>query len=143
MLLNRDKKIWVGERLDHPGSFQMPQGGIEEGEAPLNTLFREVEEETGIVPAQFCVLKESDHWHTLVWPPEVQANAWNGKFQGQTQKWFLCQLNSEQDPTNLQVDIPEFSSHKWVDINDVTSLVVPFKRDVYEAVVDEFSWYFF
>jgi putative (di)nucleoside polyphosphate hydrolase len=141
MLINRDKNVWVGERMDHPGAFQMPQGGVEFNEDPRDAALRELCEETSVDPSQVVMLAESADWHYIHWPKEVQAKAWGGKFKGQKQKWYLLQLTTDFDPTNLDVEMPEFSCHKWSHIDTVADMVVPFKRDVYKSIVDEFKVY--
>lgn len=142
MLTRKDKKIWVGERIDHPGHFQMPQGGIDDNETPESALFRELWEETGIPEKDVRVLASSNGWHIMHWPIEIQKKAWGGQFAGQMHKWFLLQLDLDHDPTILTHDIPEFSCHQWVDHSQIVNLTVEFKKHAYLNVLKEFEWYF-
>lgn len=139
MLLNHEGKVWVGERLDCPGAFQMPQGGIDDGEDIQDALFRELEEETGIAKNAVRLIAFSKIWHQVMWPKEIQHKVFKGQYKGQLQKWALCRLIDTKDPSNLNVQTPEFVSYKWVDVQSLVSLVVDFKKEVYTQVIEEFS----
>ena len=142
MLVNSDKRVWVGERLNTPNAWQMPQGGIDPEEAVKDTLFRELYEETGIRASDVELLAEAKDWKTFTWPEELQERLWGGVYRGQRLKWFLLKLNADKDVTNLISHHPEFSSHKWVNVNELTQYIVDFKRAMYEDIIKEFAWYF-
>ena len=137
MLVNTSGRVWVGEREDFPGAWQMPQGGIDAGEEPRTAALRELEEETGVSNVAF--LAEAPDWLKYELPPELKARAWKGRWRGQMQKWFAFRhLGPDADIDVLGVDSPEFARWQWVDIEDVPRLIVDFKRPVYEAVIEAF-----
>jgi len=136
-LLNPDGRVWVGERNDAPGAWQMPQGGIDDGEAPQAAALRELEEETGTANVEF--LAEAPHWLKYDLPADLQRCAWKGRWNGQMQKWFAYRF----DGSDLEIDVlgvakPEFERWKWVRPDQLPELIVPFKRPIYEAVVEVF-----
>ncbi len=136
-LLNPDGRVWVGERNDAPGAWQMPQGGIDDGEAPQAAALRELEEETGTANVEF--LAEAPHWLKYDLPADLQRRAWKGRWNGQMQKWFAYRF----DGSDLEIDVlgvakPEFERWKWVRPDQLPELIVPFKRPIYEAVVEVF-----
>ena len=149
MLLNRDNLVWTGCRADMPGEpegpgqwWQMPQGGIDEGEEPYQGALRELYEETSIRSVER--LAESRDWLTYDLPDELVGKAWKGRYRGQKQKWFVLRFTGDDS----EIDIhepgggghkPEFMSWKWQPMPDLPKLIVPFKRAVYEALVAEFS----
>ena len=136
MLLNADGMIWVGRRMDTPNGWQMPQGGIDEGETPRVAALRELEEEIGTGKAQ--IVAESDAWHRYDLPPHLLGRAWGGRYRGQEQRWFLLHFNGDDSDINIQTEHPEFDAWQWVAPGALCDLVVPFKRGVYEQVVAEF-----
>ncbi len=137
MLFNEFGKIWVGQRINAIGAWQMPQGGIEEGESPEAAALRELHEETGTDKAE--LLAESEGWLVYDLPESLAAMAWEGRYRGQVQKWFACRFSGEdRDIDTLGVENPEFAEWQWVDIDEVPRLIVDFKRAVYEAVTAEF-----
>ncbi len=137
-LFNRAGKVFVAQRLDSPGpAWQMPQGGIDKGEAPLDAAWRELQEETGVTSAE--LLAESKTWLTYDLPPELAATLWKGKYRGQEQKWYAFRFTGDESEIDIAGEHPEFSSWKWVDFPQVTELIVPFKRVLYEKVVLEFK----
>ena len=142
MLVNAKKQIWVGERLNTPGAWQMPQGGIDLEEESRAAAFRELTEETGIQSTDITVIAESENWLSFAWPENLRKILWEGTYHGQRLKWFLLRLDAIHDPTNLDVSHPEFSTHKWIDIDEILPVIVDFKRDMYANVINEFSWYF-
>lgn len=142
MLVNKKKQVWVGERLSSPQAWQMPQGGIDINEEPRATAFRELHEETGIQPKHVSIIAESNDWLTFVWPEDIQKKLWDGLYVGQRLKWFLMRLEADHDVTDLKVHHPEFSTYKWIDVNELIPVIVDFKRDMYRQVTTEFAWYF-
>ena len=144
MVLNAKGEVWIGRRLMRPdkeapgGSWQMPQGGIDAGEAPAAAALRELAEETGMRTAH--ILAESRKWHAYDLPAELVGRVWGGKYRGQTQKWFAIRF----DGLDSEIDIappghePEFEAWRWAPLDDVLGLIVPFKRQVYGAVIAEF-----
>ncbi len=142
MLVNAHKSVWVGKRFNTPDAWQMPQGGIDPEESAIQTLYRELHEETGIHAKDVTLIAESNEWITFTWPEELQERLWGGVYRGQRLKWFLLKLNADHDVTNLISEHPEFSTHKWANINDIATLIVDFKRPMYETIIKEFAWYF-
>lgn len=150
MLLNRVGHVWVGQRADTPlkdppaegaGSWwQMPQGGIDAREDPQSAALRELFEETSVRSVE--IVAETKHWLTYDLPPALQGKAWGGRFKGQKQKWFAARFLGKEEEINICPAPPhkrEFIKWQWVPIKNLVSLIVPFKRDVYEAVVEEFG----
>lgn len=146
MLLNREKKIWIGRRIskshDDPNAliWQMPQGGIDEGEVPEVAALRELEEETGVTSAR--ILKESAGWHTYELPKNLWGKALKGRFRGQTQKWFAMEFEGSEDEIDIgekPTQKAEFDQWQWEVSDKLPGLIVPFKRKVYENVIEEFS----
>ena len=137
MLFDRRGRVFVGRRHDAPDAWQVPQGGIDDGEAPRAAALRELGEEIGT--ANVAVLAESSRWHCYELPPEIAAHSWRGRYRGQAQKWLACRFLG----TDAEIDVagvaePEFDAWRWVDIDALADLSVDFKRAVYAAVVDEF-----
>ncbi|MCX7337936.1 MAG: RNA pyrophosphohydrolase [Alphaproteobacteria bacterium] len=145
MIVNADKHVFVGRRFDCKDtkfdSWQMPQGGIDPGEIPSETAFREMKEEIGCNNAD--IIAESTEWYSYQFPKELQSKLWNGHFDGNKQRWFLMRFRGQDADINLNLtDHPEFIEWKWVHYSLLTELIVPFKREVYTQAVQEFSWYF-
>jgi len=140
MVMNDEGAVFIGERSDSEGSryaWQMPQGGIDKGEDPLDAALRELEEETAIRSVE--LIDESAEWMSYDLPAEALGR-WAGRYRGQTQKWFVFRFvgaESEINPDSHHH--PEFCRWKWVVLRDIVDLVVPFKRPVYEALVAQFS----
>ena len=146
MLLNRDRQVWIGRRIskshDDPNSliWQMPQGGIDEGEAPQDAAFRELQEETGVTSAR--LLKVSAGWHDYELPRELWGKALKGRYRGQTQKWFALEFEGSEDEIDIgekPTQKAEFDQWKWESSEKLPGLIIPFKRQVYSAVIEEFS----
>jgi putative (di)nucleoside polyphosphate hydrolase len=145
MVINRAGFVWVGRRAGTPnegpgGWWQMPQGGIDDGEEPVVAARRELREETGIVSVD--VIGESPDWYTYDLPPELLGKAWGGRFRGQKQKWFAVRftgVDSEIDISPQPGHAAEFVTWRWVPLNDLTDMIVPFKQAVYAQVVRDFS----
>ncbi len=138
MLLNRKNKVFVGRRIDTTTeAWQMPQGGIDEGEDPEHSAFRELEEEIGTNNAE--IIARTNGWLFYDLPDELVGKVWGGKFRGQKQIWFLMRFLGKDSDINLEIHHPEFNAWRWVDIANVPDLIVPFKRDLYRAIVKEFQ----
>ena len=140
MLLNREGNVWVGARIDNPAdAWQMPQGGIDEGEDPWKGALRELEEETGIRPD--LVEKIAEHPERLRYdlPDEWRERLWRGQWKGQMQYWFLARFLGADSDINLQTDHPEFRDWKWVEPRQLPDLIVPFKRELYRRLLDDFA----
>ena len=140
MLLNRQGQIWVGHRIDNRSqAWQMPQGGIDEGEEPWATALRELEEETGIPPRLVERVAECPERLRYVLPDDVRGKLWHGRFRGQLQDWFLARFLGEDSEVNIATSHPEFNEWKWVEPNELPDLIVPFKRDLYQRLLKEFA----
>ena len=139
MVLNANKEILVGRRLDHPSGFwQMPQGGIDENENPKEAVWREMMEEIGTNKAK--LIKISNQWINYDIPPEtLKTLPWGHKYIGQRQKWFAFDFLGEDDDINVGTDNPEFSEWKWTRMDSIVDSIVPFKRNVYSAILEEFK----
>lgn len=136
MLLNDDDHVFVGQRLDSSlEAWQMPQGGIDPGEDPLSTAFRELEEETGIT--KVVLIAQTPDWHYYDLPDDLVGTIWKGKYCGQCQKWFAMRFTGTDADVNIATHHPEFRSWRWSPIDELASLIVPFKRDLYAAVLGE------
>jgi putative (di)nucleoside polyphosphate hydrolase len=138
MLLNRRNEVFVGRRIDTLiEAWQMPQGGIDAGETPQIALFREMEEEIGTRKAS--IIAESRGWLRYDLPQDLLGKVWKGRYRGQEQKWFLLRYEGEDGDIRLETEHPEFNAWRWVPPADITRLIVPFKRELYEAVLAEFA----
>ncbi len=138
VLFNKNKEIFIGSRIDMPNQFwQMPQGGIDEGEKPLDAAVREMGEEIGTVNAR--LIQESKDWLEYELPSELIGKMWGGKYRGQIQKWFLFEFLGEDREINLETPHPEFKEWKWAKKDYVLQNAIPFKQDVYQKVLGEFS----
>ena len=139
MILNTHKEILVGRRLDHPsGYWQMPQGGIDDNENPKEAVWREMLEEIGTNKAE--LIKISNQWINYDIPSEtLKTLPWGDKYIGQTQKWFAFLFVGEDNDINVGTDNPEFSEWKWTRMNSIVDSIVPFKRDVYAKILEEFK----
>ena len=133
IVLNKENKVFVAKRIDNPGNFwQMPQGGIDKGEDFLKAAYRELDEETNIKSVK--VIKELDDLTTYELPNHLLGIIWKGKYRGQKQKWFLMRFIGEEKEININTKNPEFLEWKWVEIDQITELVVDFKLDVYKKI---------
>ncbi len=140
MLLNADGFVWVGRRIDNTDeAWQMPQGGLDKGEAPWTGALREVEEETGIAPR--LIERVADHPQRLRYdlPEELARRLWKGKWKGQDQDWFLARFTGTDDDVDIATKHPEFNDWKWVEPRLLPELIVPFKRDMYRAIIAGFG----
>jgi len=139
VLFSDQGKVFVAMRLDNPGKhWQMPQGGIDRGEKPKEAVLRELAEEIGTDKCE--IIGKGSAWLTYDLPDELVGTVWKGKHRGQKQKWFALKFTGDDSDIDLNAhEHPEFSQWKWVDIEDLPSLVIPFKRELYEKIVAEFS----
>ena len=137
MLLNRQGLIFVGKRIDQTvEGWQMPQGGIDDGEAPRQAAMRELKEEAGTDKAE--IIAEMDDWITYDLPAHLVGVAFHGKYRGQRQKWFALRFLGDDGDIDLHAHEPEFSAWKWLTIEELQHVIVPFKRDSYAKIVTAF-----
>ena len=136
VVLNKDNKIFVAKRIDNQKNFwQMPQGGVDQGEDFLKAAYRELEEETSIKNVE--LIHELDGFTTYYLPDKFLGIIWNGKYKGQKQKWFLMKYLGADNKINIKTKNPEFLEWKWVDLKQITELVVDFKLQVYQEVQEK------
>ena len=136
VLLNKENKIFVAKRIDNPKNFwQMPQGGVDGEENYLNAAYRELEEETSIKNVE--LIKELDGTTTYELPDHLLGIIWKGKYKGQKQKWFLMKFTGEEKEINIKTKNPEFLDWKWIDLDQITEVVVDFKLHVYKELQEK------
>ena len=141
MVFNYLGDVFSGQRLDNPNNaWQLPQGGINEGESPIDAAFRELEEETSIRSVNYVA--EYPEWLNYDIPENLADKLWDQKYRGQTQKWVALKFTGIDSDINIKTHIPEFSKWKWICPHQLTSLAAPFKRGVYENVLNVFKPYF-
>jgi putative (di)nucleoside polyphosphate hydrolase len=139
MLVNMDGKVFVGQRIDNKvEAWQMPQGGIDPGEDPRATAFRELGEETGIDPRHVEIIAQAKEEHYYDLPDELVGRIWGGKYRGQRQIWFLARFHGTDADVNIQTDHPEFRDWKWTAPDTLPELIVPFKKKLYRDILKEF-----
>lgn len=139
MLLNADRQVWVGQRIDSTQeAWQMPQGGLDEGEDPIDGALRELEEETGIAASLVEIVARSRGELLYDLPEDLIGRLWKGRYRGQRQHWFLGRFLGTDADVVLETAHPEFRAWRWVDPLTLPDLIVPFKRTLYEAVIAEF-----
>jgi putative (di)nucleoside polyphosphate hydrolase len=136
IVLNNKNEIFVGKRKDNPiDNWQMPQGGVDEKEDFLAAMKRELKEETSIESIE--VLKMLDGWFEYELPKNLLGIIWKGKFRGQKQKWFIVKFTGEQKEINLKTKYPEFIEWKWVKMDELTKVIVDFKKELYKKILIE------
>ena len=136
VVLNNDNKVFVARRIDNAKNFwQMSQGGVDEGEDFLKAAFRELEEETSIKSVE--LIKELDGTITYELPDRLLGIIWKGKYKGQKQKWFLMKFTGEEEEINIKTKNPEFLDWKWIDLDQITEVVVDFKLHVYKELKEK------
>jgi putative (di)nucleoside polyphosphate hydrolase len=137
MLINNAGLVFAAKRIDRTSeAWQMPQGGIDEGEEPLEAARRELGEETGTDKAE--ILAESRDWLTYDLPAELVPQIWGGRYRGQKQKWFAMRFTGADGDIDIATEHPEFCEWKWVKAATLPDIIVPFKRALYEKLVQEF-----
>ena len=138
VLFNAQGLVWVGRRLDQKGdAWQMPQGGIDEGETPEQAALRELEEEIGTGRAE--IVGETEGWLTYDLPAELIGVAWKGRYRGQKQKWFALRFTGSDKDIRIDTEHPEFAEWRWLEFDRLMDVIVPFKRDLYAQVTSEFA----
>ena len=136
IVLNEENKVFVARRIDNPKNFwQMPQGGVNEGENYFNAALRELEEETGIKEIE--LISEIDEMMTYELPEHLLGIIWKGKYKGQKQKWFLMRYLGNDDDINIKTNNPEFLDWKWIDLDMITEVVVDFKLHIYKELKEK------
>jgi len=136
VVLNNKNKVFVAKRIDNPKNFwQMPQGGVDDGEDFLTAAYRELEEETSIKNVK--LIQEIDGTMTYELPDHLLGIIWRGKYKGQKQKWFLMRYLGDDKDINIKTKKPEFLEWKWIDLDMITDVAVDFKSHVYEEIKDK------
>lgn len=140
MLLNAQNKVFVAKRIDNQfEAWQMPQGGIDEGEDAQTAVLRELSEETGLPADAVVIIAQAPRMLRYRLPDNLIPQVWGGKFQGQDQIWFLLRLTGSDTLINIATDHPEFSEWRWAEPSELPTLIVPFKRELYEEVLRAFA----
>ncbi len=140
MLLNREGKVWVGQRLDNAlDAWQMPQGGLDPGEDALEGAYRELEEETGIKRDKVELIARAEEELLYDLPPDLIGKVWKKNWRGQRQSWFLMRFIGEDSDVDIQTPEPEFRAWKWAEPDELPAMIVPFKKKLYEDVLKAFA----
>ena len=137
MVFNDKKQIFVGKRIDNQEAWQMPQGGVDKGENVETAAKRELYEETGIQSIR--IIKKSDKEYIYDLPDHLLGKIWKGKYKGQKQTWYLMKFLGPDSEININQKHPEFNEWKWVSIDELPNIIVSFKKDLYQAVIAEFT----
>lgn len=139
LLLNRAGHVFVAERIDTPDAWQMPQGGIDKDETPIDAAWRELAEETGVHCQDASLLGETRGWLRYDLPEALRGKVWKGRYVGQAQKWFAMRLEGADTIIEIDGDHAEFSRWRWAAPKDLPGLIVAFKRPLYEALLHELA----
>lgn len=140
VLVNAEGRIFAGRRIDNPiDAWQMPQGGLDDGEDPRDAALRELREETGIAPEDCEIVAEIPGWVRYDLPPELVGKIWKGRYGGQVQKWFLVRFTGRDDQIDIRTEHPEFDAWRWMTPDEVAGKIVPFKRAVYQEILAAFQ----
>ena len=138
MIVNQYNKVFVGRRIDTKiEAWQMPQGGIDVGETPSSAALREMSEEIG--SDKGYIIAESKYWYSYDLPKFLIPKLWNGSFRGQKQKWFLIKFTGTDEDININTSNAEFNKWQWVDFRELLNIIIPFKRRLYQSVIEEFE----
>ena len=138
MLIDRGGRVFVAQRINTPGeAWQMPQGGIDEGESPRRAALRELHEEVGTDKAE--VLAESRNWWRYDLPAELVPRRWGGRYRGQEQKWFALRFLGTDADIDIATEVPEFRAWRWAELAELADIIVPFKRHIYREIIAEFG----
>jgi putative (di)nucleoside polyphosphate hydrolase len=136
VLLNKENKIFLAKRIDNANNFwQMPQGGVNDGESYINAVKRELEEETSIKSIK--IIKKLDGWFSYNLPKNLIGKIWKGKYVGQKQKWFIIKFLGNDKEINIKTKYPEFLEWRWEEIDKITDLVIDFKLDMYKEIKEK------
>ena len=142
VLIDARGMVFAGQRIDSPApAWQMPQGGIDEGEKPREAAYRELWEETGVTRDKVDFVGKTHGWVTYDLPPELLGKVWGGKYRGQRQKWFLFRFKGQDADVKIASEHPEFATWRWILADEMLESIVPFKRAVYEQVIRSFRAY--
>lgn len=140
VLTNADGRIFAGQRADMDApAWQMPQGGVDEGESPLDAAYRELREETGVARSDVSFVAQTEDWLRYDLPIEVIPTRWGGRFRGQAQMWVQLRLEAADSVIDLTYKDVEFREWRWMEAAELLATIVPFKRDIYAAVFAEFG----
>jgi putative (di)nucleoside polyphosphate hydrolase len=140
MLLNMENRVWVGQRLDNSlEAWQMPQGGLDDGEGPLEGALRELEEETGIPRDLVELIAQAKEELTYDLPPDLVGKVWKKNWRGQRQTWFLMRFLGQDEDVNIETPEPEFRAWKWAEPAELPAMIVPFKQQLYRDVLQAFA----
>ena len=135
-LINHEKKVFVGKRIDNPKNFwQMPQGGIDKNENYLEAAKRELAEETSVTNVK--IVKELDDWLSYDLPENLLGKIWQGRYKGQKQKWFIMKFTGQDEEINIKTNHPEFLDWKWINSSDLPKVAVDFKVNIYKKIAEE------
>ena len=136
VLLNKENQIFLAKRIDNPNNFwQMPQGGVNDGESYINAAKRELEEETSIKSIE--IIKKLDGWFSYNLPENLIGKIWEGKYVGQKQKWFVIKFLGDEKEINIKTKHPEFFEWRWEEIDKITDLVIDFKLGMYKEIKEK------
>ena len=140
MLMNPRGEVFVGQRMDRfTEAWQMPQGGVDKGEAPRDAALRELWEETGIKEGHVELVRRTEDWIAYDLPADLIGKVWGSKYRGQKQLWYAFRFSGRDEDVNIATKHPEFSAWRWSSPAQVVADIVPFKRDLYAAVMAEFA----
>ncbi len=138
MIIDDKNRIFVGQRIDtRIEAWQMPQGGIDVGETPSSAAMREMKEEIGCNDGH--IIAETKYWYSYDLPKFLIPKLWNGIYRGQKQKWFLIRFTGDEKNININTINPEFANWRWTTTQELPEIIVPFKRKLYSAVIEEFK----
>lgn len=142
MLLNARGEVFVAKRIDTQAeAWQMPQGGVDEGEDVTEAMYRELWEETGVTRDKVSLLEAPEEWLHYDLPEELIGKLWGGKYRGQKQRWFVLRFEGEDADITIETEHPEFSEWKWLSMAQLPEVIVPFKQELYATLAERFAHY--